>query len=201
MRFLRAICYPNRAQSITTFAVRITVAGCVAHFKKMLYDNAQLARVYLHAWQVTGVEFYRTITEETLDYVVREMLDDQGGFCSTQGADSEVEEGEFFLWTADETRSVLEDDAGAAAFVAAYGVAEQGNLAGGNTLEFVGDVDQRLALAEARPKLFQAREKRVHPDRDDKVLTSAARTQLVTGKRRASYPAPAIAARRSFSWR
>jgi uncharacterized protein YyaL (SSP411 family) len=73
----------------------------------MLYDNSQLARVYLHAWQVTGNEFFRTITEEILDYVMREMLDPVGGFYSTQDADSEGEEGKFFVWTPDEIREVL----------------------------------------------------------------------------------------------
>ena len=78
----------------------------------MLYDNAQLARVYLHAWQVTGNEFFRTITEEILDYVMREMLDRAGGFYSTQDTDSEGEEGRFFVWTPDEIREVPGDAAG-----------------------------------------------------------------------------------------
>jgi uncharacterized protein YyaL (SSP411 family) len=142
----------------------------VPHFEKMLYDNALLARVYLHAWQVTGESFYRTITEEILDYVVREMTDPAGGFYSTQDADSEGEEGKFFVWTAQEIRDVLGDEADK--FMAAYGVTRHGNFEGKNILEFVGDMDQRPALAEARRKLFKVREKRVHPGRDDKVLTS-----------------------------
>jgi uncharacterized protein YyaL (SSP411 family) len=144
----------------------------------MLYDNSQLARVYLHAWQVTGSDFFRTITEEILDYVVREMLEPEGGFYSTQDADSEGEEGKFFVWTPDEIRDVLGDDA--EAFMAAYGVTRHGNASTGsahgfegkNILEFVGDLDQRSALAVARRKLFEAREKRVHPGCDDKILTS-----------------------------
>jgi uncharacterized protein YyaL (SSP411 family) len=127
----------------------------------MLYDNAQLARVYLHAWQVTGNEFYRTITEEILDYVVREMLDPAGGFYSTQDADSEGVEGKFFVWTIDEIRAVLGDQADA--FMDAYGVTPGGNFEGKNILEFVGDVEQRPALAGARRGLFEAREKRMHP--------------------------------------
>jgi uncharacterized protein YyaL (SSP411 family) len=83
----------------------------VPHFEKMLYDNAQLARVYLHAWQVTGEPFYRAIVEETLDYVVREMTSSEGGFYSTQDADSEGEEGKFFVWTPDEVRAVLGEQA------------------------------------------------------------------------------------------
>ena len=142
----------------------------VPHFEKMLYDNAQLARVYLHAWQVTGNEFFRTITEEILDYVVREMLDESGGFYSTQDADSEGEEGKFFVWIPDEIREVLGDES--EAFMAAYGVTRHGNFEGKNILEFVGDMEQRPALAEGRRKLFEAREKRVHPGLDDKVLTS-----------------------------
>ncbi len=157
----------------------------------MLYDNSQLARVYLHAWQVTGSEFFRTITEEILDYVVREMTyvgsgaNDQqlrpepqlpsnaigvAGFYSTQDADSEGEEGMFFVWTPDEIRGVLGDDA--EDFMAAYGVTQSGNFEGKNILEFVGDIEQRPALAEARQRLFDVREQRVHPGRDEKVLTS-----------------------------
>jgi uncharacterized protein YyaL (SSP411 family) len=142
----------------------------VPHFEKMLYDNAQLARVYLHAWQVTGEPFYRTIAEETLDYVAREMTDANGGFYSTQDADSEGEEGKFFLWTAAEIRQALGDEA--EALMAAYGVTETGNFEGRNILAFVGDLDQRPALTEARHKLFAAREQRAHPGRDEKVLTA-----------------------------
>jgi len=142
----------------------------VPHFERMLYDNAQLARVYLHAWQVTGNEFFRTITEEILDYVVREMLDPAGGFYSTQDADSEGEEGKFFVWTPSEIREALSSEADE--FMAAYGVTRHGNFEGKNILEFVGDLDQRPALADARRKLFDARERRGHPSRDEKVLTS-----------------------------
>jgi uncharacterized protein YyaL (SSP411 family) len=136
----------------------------------MLYDNSQLARVYLHAWQLTGNEFFRTITEEILDCVTREMLDPEGGFYSTQDADSEGEEGKFFVWTPDEIRDVLGREADA--FMAAYGATPGGNFEGKNILEFVGNLEQRPALAEARRRLFEAREKRVHPGRDEKVLTS-----------------------------
>jgi uncharacterized protein YyaL (SSP411 family) len=150
----------------------------VPHFEKMLYDNAQLARVYLHAWQVTGEPFYRTITEEILHYVVREMTDPAGGFYSTQDADSEGVEGKFFIWTPAEIRDLLgavrlgSPQTEADTFMEAYGVTGRGNFEGRNILELVGDLGQRADLAEARRKLFAAREQRVHPDRDDKVLTS-----------------------------
>jgi uncharacterized protein YyaL (SSP411 family) len=136
----------------------------------MLYDNAQLARVYLDAWQVTGNEFYRTITEEILDYVIREMTDPSGGFYSTQDADSEGEEGKFFVWTLAEILDVLGTDA--EAFVSFYGVTERGNFEGKNILELVGSLEQRASLIEARKKLFKVREQRIHPGRDEKVLTS-----------------------------
>jgi uncharacterized protein YyaL (SSP411 family) len=164
----------------------------VPHFEKMLYDNAQLARLYLHAWQVIGDPFYRVITEEILDYVAREMTDATGGFYSTQDADSEGEEGKFFIWTPAEIREVLgqspsitlfdpstglrtgpsPNGAEAEAFIAAYGVTEAGNFEGRNILELVGGMDQRAELAEARQKLFAAREQRMHLGRDEKVLTS-----------------------------
>ncbi|MBN1956341.1 MAG: thioredoxin domain-containing protein [Anaerolineae bacterium] len=142
----------------------------IPHFEKMLYDNAQLARVYLHAWQATGDPFYRTIAEETLDYVAREMTDPAGGFYSTQDADSEGEEGKFFAWTPGEIHAVLGSQADA--FIETYGVTERGNFTGENILELKGPLEKRAALAAARDQLFQARERRVHPGRDEKVLTS-----------------------------
>ncbi len=142
----------------------------VPHFEKMLYDNAQLARVYLHAWQATGEPFFRTITEEILDYVVREMTDPAGGFYSTQDADSEDEEGKFFVWTPAEIRAILGGEA--EVFMAAHAVTKPGNFEGRNILEYVGVLDDRPAWADARRKLFEARRGRVHPGRDEKVLTS-----------------------------
>ena len=140
------------------------------HFEKMLYDNAQLARVYLHAWQVTGDVFYRTIVEETLDYVMREMTDPAGGFYSTQDADSEGEEGKFYVWDSEEVSAILGEVA--ANFKGPYGVTIQGNFEGKNILTFAGTVEERDALREARRQLYDAREQRVHPARDEKVLTS-----------------------------
>jgi uncharacterized protein YyaL (SSP411 family) len=147
----------------------------VPHFEKMLYDNAQLARVYLHAWQVTSNPFHRAIAEEILDYVIREMTcvgstPDAGGFYSTQDADSEGEEGKFFVWTPDEIRAVL--GAEADTFMAAYNVTEAGNFEGRNILELANHASPRAELTDARRKLFAAREQRVRPERDEKVLTS-----------------------------
>ena len=154
----------------------------VPHFEKMLYDNALLARVYLHAWQITGNPLYRRITEETLDYVLREMTDPAGGFYSAQDADSEGVEGKFFVWTPDELRSLLGDDADL--IMAYYGVTDRGNFEGANILnvarppdEFVdqrGVSDEALfaAIARARAILLEVREERIHPLLDDKVLTS-----------------------------
>lgn len=140
------------------------------HFEKMLYDVAQLARVYLHAWQVTDDPFYRAIVEEALDYVVREMTDSAGGFYSAQDADSEGEEGKFFVWTPDEIRDVLGDQADR--FIEVYGVTTGGNFEGKSILELKGSFEDLEALAKARRQLFEVREQRVHPGCDDKVLTS-----------------------------
>ncbi len=142
----------------------------VPHFEKMLYDNALLARVYLHVWQVTDEPFFRTIAEETLDYVAREMTHPDGGFFSTQDADSEGEEGKFYLWSLDEIRTVLGEAAGR--FVRLYGVTADGNFEGRNILTFSGTPEEREALTEDRRKLFELRQRRVPPARDEKVLTS-----------------------------
>ena len=119
---------------------------------------------------MTNEPSLRTIVEETLNYVVREMTDPAGGFYSTQDADSEGEEGKFFVWTPDELRAVLGDQADR--LMVAYGVTERGNFEGKNILELKGSLEEREALAEAWRKLFEVREQRVHPGRDDKVLTS-----------------------------
>ncbi|MFL6374729.1 MAG: thioredoxin domain-containing protein [Pyrinomonadaceae bacterium] len=152
----------------------------VPHFEKMLYDNAQLARLYLHAYQVTQNEFYKRICVETLEYIRREMLDASGGFYSTQDADSEGEEGKFFVWTPDEIEAVL-GSKDAADFSSFYGVIRAGNFEGKNILNIAyakagsvlsGDSEQRRGLDASREKLFNAREKRIKPHRDEKVLTA-----------------------------
>jgi uncharacterized protein len=119
---------------------------------------------------VTGNELFRSIVEEILDYVIREMTDPDGGFYSTQDADSEGEEGKFFLWTPEEIRAILGDDA--ESFVDAYGVTRSGNFEGENILELGGSLEDRELLASARLKLRLVRARRVAPARDDKVLAS-----------------------------
>ncbi len=155
------------------------------HFEKMLYDNAQLARTYLHAWQVTGDATFRRIVEETLDYVLREMTSPEGGFYSTQDADSEGHEGKFFLWTPAEVTALLGPE-DARVFCAYHDVTARGNFREGGPsanilniprpLEVVADdlgvSPERLAQAAARGRaiLFAAREQRIHPGRDEKIL-------------------------------
>jgi hypothetical protein len=171
----------------------------VPHFEKMLYDNSQLARAYLHAWQVTGKPEYRRCVEEILDYVLREMTDTGGGFYSTQDADS-----------------VLGDDA--PLFKKMHGVTMRGNFEGKNILSIVSDVETlarkhdlsvaeaEAKLAAARKRLFDAREKRVHPGLDDKVLSGwnglmlAAFAEAARFLNREDYRAAAVA-NAEFLWR
>jgi len=141
----------------------------VPHFEKMLYDNAQLASLYLHAWQAFGDPECRRVCEETLDYVLREMTDPAGGFYSAQDADSEGHEGKFFVWTPDEIRAVLGADADAA--MAYWGMDRGPNFEGKSILWLPGEPDPARA-AEWRRRLFDARERRVKPGRDDKVLAA-----------------------------
>lgn len=143
----------------------------VPHFEKMLYDNAQLVRVYLHAYQVTGNEFYKQIVMETLEYVKREMLDASGGFYSTQDADSEGEEGKFFVWTPQEIAEILGDEE-AIKFCAYYDITADGNFEGHNIPNIKDPDGQRDAFADARSRLFAEREKRIKPHRDEKILTA-----------------------------
>jgi uncharacterized protein len=155
----------------------------VPHFEKMLYDNAQLSRVYLHAWQITGEEFYKRIAEEIYDYILREMTSPEGGFYSATDADSEGEEGKFFVWSVDEVRELLsEEDANTA--IEYFGMTKGGNFEGHNILYVPNDeetVAQRLGIDEAtlnerlariRDTLYAARTHRVHPGLDDKILAS-----------------------------
>ncbi len=142
------------------------------HFEKMLYDNALLARLYLHAYQATGKPLYRRIVEETLDYVLREMTDESGGFYSTQDADSEGEEGKFFIWRPEEILEVLGKEDGER-FNAYYDVTINGNFEGHSILNVKNpDSEMELLLSRDRAKLYEAREARVKPDRDEKILTA-----------------------------
>ncbi|MDP9381740.1 MAG: thioredoxin domain-containing protein [Chloroflexota bacterium] len=154
----------------------------VPHFEKMLYDNSQLARLYLQAWLATENEHYRKVSEETLDYVRREMTSPEGGFYSTQDADSEGEEGKFYVWTPAQIREVLGPD-DAAVVNLYYHVTERGNFEGTNVLSVPRPVDTIATLSSKEPgevmeiversrkKLYEAREHRERPGRDEKVLT------------------------------
>jgi uncharacterized protein YyaL (SSP411 family) len=144
----------------------------VPHFEKMLYDNALLARTYLHGWQTLGHERYRRGCEETLDWMLREMRGPEGGFYSALDADSEGEEGRFYVWTTEQIREVLGD--GADPVLEHYGVSEQGNFEGANVLHLAHGPEnpEPAGLAEARQALFEARAKRVRPGLDDKCLAS-----------------------------
>ncbi len=156
----------------------------VPHFEKMLYDNAQLASLYLHAWLATGDAEYRRVAEETLDYILREMTHPAGGFFSAQDADSEGVEGKFFVWSPEEIAAALGDPEMTRAALAYWGVDERPNFEGRSILwvprspSAVGDTlgisVERLAelIAAARTRLYEVREKRVHPGLDDKVLAS-----------------------------
>jgi uncharacterized protein YyaL (SSP411 family) len=150
----------------------------VPHFEKMLYDNAQLALLFLHGWQVLGVDRYREVCIETLEYLLREMRHPEGGFFSSQDADSEGVEGKFFVWSQAELAEAATEDV--AAF---FGATPEGNWEGTNVLWTpfppttvaaelgVDEADLVRRVAEARPRLLAARDERVHPGTDDKVLS------------------------------
>ncbi|HUG34470.1 MAG TPA: thioredoxin domain-containing protein [Anaerolineales bacterium] len=154
----------------------------VPHFEKMLYDNALLTRAYLHAWQITGEDFFKGIVIETLNFIAREMTHPEGGFYSSLDADSEGDEGKFYVWTLDEVRTALNDNSDF--FEAAYGINARGNWEGKTVLQRALD-DSSLAarfkltpeavsakLTDCHSKLLTVRSTRVRPGTDDKVLTS-----------------------------
>lgn len=155
----------------------------VPHFEKMLYDNALLSRVYLHLYQLTKSEFARRIAEETLDYVGREMTDARGGFYSTQDADSEGEEGKFFVWSKEEVVEALGAKY-APVFCDYFDVTDGGNFEGRNILNVTAPIEKvaarhDLSAEEAgeivdrgRRALFEIRERRIKPGRDEKILTA-----------------------------
>jgi uncharacterized protein YyaL (SSP411 family) len=144
----------------------------VPHFEKMLYDNAQLVKIYADAWRHAPQPAWRAVFEQSCDYVLRDLTHPQGGFCAGEDADSEGEEGRFYVWSAEQIRAVLGADDGAFA-LRAYGVTEAGNFAGGRSV-----LQRRLALGAAeaarleplRTRLLAARAQRVRPGRDDNIL-------------------------------
>jgi uncharacterized protein YyaL (SSP411 family) len=155
----------------------------VPHFEKMLYDNALLGLTCLEAFQATGEPFYREVVEEILAYVRREMTSPDGPFYSTQDADSEGEEGKFFVWSAAEIEQVLGSEL-AGVFNYVYGVTPEGNWEGHNILHRsktyeqcarllrIDEPELRRVLNEARGRLYEVRSQRVWPGRDEKVLTA-----------------------------
>ncbi len=149
----------------------------VPHFEKMLYDQAILARAFLEAYQATGKQVYADAARDIFDYVLRDMTGPRGGFYSAEDADSEGEEGKFYVWTKGEIDTLL--GSGAAAFEKYYGVTQSGNFERGTNILHIPDQLSESekkniapALESGRKKLFAARGKRVRPSLDDKVLVS-----------------------------
>jgi uncharacterized protein YyaL (SSP411 family) len=145
----------------------------VPHFEKMLYDQALLARAYLHGWQATGRPVLRVVLDELVAYVLRDLRHADGGFFSAEDADSEGEEGRFYTWTPEELRDVLGDD-GARQAAAFWGVTDGGNFEGRsilNRLHARGQLERTPEIEALRQRLFDVREQRVRPGLDDKVLT------------------------------
>jgi uncharacterized protein YyaL (SSP411 family) len=155
----------------------------VPHFEKMLYDNAQLVRIYSQAYRITEEALFKSVVEETVSYLLREMLHSEGGFYSTQDADSEGEEGKFFVWTEEEVHRSLGAEDGAI-FCRIYDVSEQGNFEEKNILHSILTVEQaskyfrkdqseiKKIIADAKHKLFLHRERRVKPFRDEKIIAA-----------------------------
>jgi len=148
----------------------VDASWVVPHFEKMLYDNALLARVYLNLWRRTGSELARRVAEETCDWMLRELRTGQGGFAASLDADSEGEEGKFYVWRAAELRAVLGPDDGEFA-VRVFGVTERGTFEhGASVLQRRADPEDAGRLARVRSALLTARASRVRPARDDKVV-------------------------------
>lgn len=156
----------------------------IPHFEKMLYDNAQLAIVYLHAYLLSGDRVFREVCEATLDFVLREMTHSTGGFFSSLDADSEGEEGKYYLWTPEQIRAALSNAKGTDLFLAAYGVSETGNFDGSNILHraltneqlanlfHLGEHTITSKLRALQHRLLDVRNIRTRPATDDKVLVS-----------------------------
>ncbi len=153
------------------------------HFEKMLYDNAQLVSLYSSAYKQTKDDYYKVIIKETLDFIQRELSSDEGGFFSSLDADSEGEEGKYYVWTQDELQQVLGDDA--ALIIDYYNVKEKGNWEDAQNILYKSGNDQRIAdkynltesdlslqLTKAKKILLKERAKRIPPGLDDKIITS-----------------------------
>jgi len=159
-------------------------AWLVPHFEKMLYDNAQLARAYLHGYLVTKDPQFREVCERTLDFVVRELHNAQGGFLSSLDADSEGEEGKYYIWSVKEIKKEIGESENSDLVIAAFGVTDAGNFEGRSILQRVKSNDELAAQFKLEPSavtskistalsaLLAARGRRVRPGTDDKVLTS-----------------------------
>lgn len=156
----------------------------VPHFEKMLYDQAMLAMAYTEAFLATGNLRYSKVTEEIFEYVLRDMTDPQGGFYSAEDADSEGKEGLFYVWTPKEIKDVLGEDAGEI-FCRFYDISDPGNFEEGRSIPHItrsieafarqvrmNREDVERVLEDSRLRLFHAREKRIHPLKDDKILTA-----------------------------
>jgi len=156
----------------------------VPHFEKMLYDNALLAYTYLEAYQATKKEPFARIAEEIFTYVLRDMQHEEGGFYSAEDADSEGIEGKFYVWTPKEVKEILGEEEGEL-FCQAYDITDRGNFEGKSIPNLINqsftylahqkginEEELRLQLGVYRDQLFQAREKRIHPHKDDKILTA-----------------------------
>jgi uncharacterized protein YyaL (SSP411 family) len=151
----------------------VDAAWVVPHFEKMLYDNALLARAYLHGWQVSGGDpLLKQVCCETLDWALRELRGPEGGFASALDADSEGVEGKFYVWTPGQLRAFLHDDRLTEIAIAHWGVTEPGNFEGSSILVRAGSDDDPPELPEIKRRLMAARDQRVRPGLDDKRLTS-----------------------------
>jgi uncharacterized protein len=171
----------------------------VPHFEKMLYDNALLARAYLHAWQITGEPLFRRVCVETLDWAMRELRQDEGGFASSLDADSEGVEGRFYVWTPAQVRAALSPSLADVA-LRYYGITEKGNFEGASIP--VRATPDPPELGEIKSTLLAARSSRVWPALDDKRLTSwnalmiSALADAGAALERADYIAAAVACAR-----
>ena len=173
--------YDHLAGGFTRYSV--DEKWLVPHFEKMLYDNALLTAAYLDGFLATGDEKYACVARETIDYVLKYMTDEQGGFHSTEDADSEGEEGKFYVWTSEEIHTILGTEA-AERFCSIYDVSPSGNFVGRNILNLPKTIEEAALsldldasqlsceLAASRQKLLEVRDQRVRPGKDDKVLTS-----------------------------